>query len=105
MGDAPDGADAPTLVADVRPDVVLKDIRIPRRDGLWATREILARPEAPAVLVLTTFDADDLVLLRWRCTRQGRRPRGPRPHRGGARRRGGGLTHARRWAESRSPVR
>lgn len=62
VGEASDGADALALVAEARPDVVLMDIRMPRRDGLWATREILARPEPPAVLVLTTFDADDLVL-------------------------------------------
>lgn len=62
VGEASDGVDAPALVADARPDVVLMDIRMPQRDGLWATREILARPDPPAVLVLTTFDADDLVL-------------------------------------------
>lgn len=62
VGEASDGVDAPALVAEHRPDVVLMDIRMPQRDGLWATREILARPNPPAVLVLTTFDADELVL-------------------------------------------
>lgn len=62
VGEAADGADAPALVADTRPDVVLMDIRMPRRDGLWATRHLLAEPDPPAVIVLTTFDADDLVL-------------------------------------------
>ncbi len=62
VGEAADGADAPALVAETRPDVVLMDIRMPRRDGLWATRQLLAQPDPPAVIVLTTFDADDLVL-------------------------------------------
>ena len=62
VAEAADGEDAPALVTEHRPDVVLMDIRMPRRDGLWATRAILALPDPPAVMVLTTFDADDLVL-------------------------------------------
>lgn len=62
VGEAADGADAPALVTEHSPDVVLMDIRMPHRDGLWATWQILAQPHPPAVLVLTTFDADDLVL-------------------------------------------
>ena len=56
-----DGADAVAAVRRSRPDVVLMDIRMPRMDGLAATAAIAALPNPPAVVVLTTFDADDFV--------------------------------------------
>jgi DNA-binding NarL/FixJ family response regulator len=56
-----DGADAVAAVRRSRPDVVLMDIRMPRIDGLAATAAIAALPNPPAVIVLTTFDADDYV--------------------------------------------
>ena len=56
-----DGADAVAAVRRSRPDVVLMDIRMPRMDGLAATAAIAALPDPPAVVVLTTFDADDYV--------------------------------------------
>ncbi|QKE83643.1 response regulator transcription factor [Arthrobacter sp. NEB 688] len=62
VGEASDGADAADLVRRTRPDVVLMDIRMPRRDGIAATGDLLALPDAPRVLVLTTFDADEMVL-------------------------------------------
>ncbi|HET8766397.1 MAG TPA: response regulator transcription factor [Pedococcus sp.] len=63
VGEAADGADAVQLVAATRPDVVVMDVRMPRVDGVEATRRILAEygDAAPRVLVLTTFDLDDLV--------------------------------------------
>ncbi|MCI2957216.1 response regulator transcription factor [Agromyces atrinae] len=62
VGEAVDGLDAEAVIARGRPDVVLMDIRMPRCDGIAATaREIAARPSL-AVLVLTTFDADDDVV-------------------------------------------
>ncbi|MFE2943725.1 response regulator [Streptomyces sp. NPDC059255] len=62
VAEAADGDAAITVVDEQRPDVVLMDVRMPGRDGLSATREILTRPAPPRVLVLTTFDSDDLVL-------------------------------------------
>ncbi|ADB29751.1 two component transcriptional regulator, LuxR family [Kribbella flavida DSM 17836] len=61
VAEAEDGADAAAMVREHRPDVVLMDIRMPRLDGLAATREIQALPEPPKVVVLTTFDLDDYV--------------------------------------------
>jgi len=63
VGEAEDGEQAMALVAETRPDVVLMDIRMPVTDGLEATRRILEEhgDEAPRVLVLTTFDADEYV--------------------------------------------
>ncbi|WP_320773106.1 response regulator transcription factor [Streptomyces sp. CRN 30] len=62
VAEAAGGNEAISVVDDQRPDVVLMDVRMPGRDGLSATRELLTRPAPPRVLVLTTFDSDDLVL-------------------------------------------
>ncbi|MFJ9890710.1 response regulator [Streptomyces sp. NPDC091287] len=62
VGEAADGNAAITVVDEQRPDVVLMDVRMPGLDGLGATRVLLARPVPPRVLMLTTFDSDDLVL-------------------------------------------
>ena len=71
VGEAGDGVEARTLVASLRPDVVLMDVRMPREDGITATAQLLARPDPPAVVVLTTFDADETVLAAVRAGASG----------------------------------
>ncbi|WP_433341317.1 response regulator [Streptomyces sp. CA-253872] len=61
VGEAVDGREAVELTARLAPDVVLMDIRMPRLDGIGATREIVAGPAGTKVLVLTTFDLDEYV--------------------------------------------
>ena len=61
VGEAVNGREAIAHAADLRPDVILMDVRMPVLDGLQATREITRMPDAPKVLVLTTFDLDDYV--------------------------------------------
>jgi DNA-binding NarL/FixJ family response regulator len=61
VGQAGDGASAVTLAAELDPDVVLMDIRMPGLDGLSATRLLTATSDRPRVLVLTTFDLDEYV--------------------------------------------
>jgi DNA-binding NarL/FixJ family response regulator len=67
VGEAVNGQEAITRAVQLRPDVILMDVRMPVLDGLQATRQITAMDGAPRVLVLTTFDLDDYVYqaLRW----------------------------------------
>ena len=60
VGEAVDGVEAFRLAAELTPDVVLMDVRMPRMDGIEATRRITAAGRS-RVLVLTTFDLDEYV--------------------------------------------
>jgi DNA-binding NarL/FixJ family response regulator len=62
VGEADDGRAVLAALDLHRPDVVLMDIRMPHLDGIAATKLVRSQPDPPAVLVLTTFDADELVL-------------------------------------------
>jgi DNA-binding NarL/FixJ family response regulator len=61
MGEAGDGVEAIDMARRLRPDVVLMDLHMPRKGGVLATREISAALPHTRVMVLTTFDRDDLV--------------------------------------------
>jgi DNA-binding NarL/FixJ family response regulator len=61
VGEAGDGAEAVPLVRALRPDVVCMDVRMPAVDGIRATELLLALPDPPKVLVVTTFSSDDHV--------------------------------------------
>ena len=61
VGEASDGREALELARNLAPDVVLMDIRMPELDGLETARRLLVNPDAPRVLVLTTFDLDEYV--------------------------------------------
>ena len=61
VGEAEDGLDAVRLAAELDPDVVLMDIRMPHLDGLAATEQIMRTEDPPRVVVLTTFDLNEYV--------------------------------------------
>ena len=71
VGEAADGGDVPDLVATHAPDVVLMDLRMPRVDGVTATQRLHRTPAPPAVVVLTTFDADDDIVSALRAGAKG----------------------------------
>ncbi|MFF0866432.1 response regulator [Nonomuraea sp. NPDC003560] len=61
VGEAADGDGAVAAVTRLRPEVVLMDVRMPGTDGLTAAARILAAPDAPKLIMLTTFDLDEYV--------------------------------------------
>jgi DNA-binding NarL/FixJ family response regulator len=70
-GEAGTGAEAVRLAVDLRPDVVVMDIRMPGTDGIEATRQITVAPCPPGVVVLTTFDDDENVYAALRAGASG----------------------------------
>jgi DNA-binding NarL/FixJ family response regulator len=61
VGEAEDGGQAVAISGELRPDVVLMDVRMPGVDGIEATQRLLRDGDAPRVLILTTFDLDEYV--------------------------------------------
>ncbi|MGW5410068.1 response regulator [Actinomadura geliboluensis] len=61
VGEAGDGREAVDRAAELRPDVVLMDVRMPRMDGVEATARLTAATDPPRVLILTTYDLDEYV--------------------------------------------
>ena len=71
VGQVADGDDALRVVAELRPDVALLDIRMPRLDGIDVTRRIVAARSRTRVLIMTTFDLDEYVFSALRAGASG----------------------------------
>ncbi len=71
VGEAGDGVGGVRESERLRPDVVVMDVRMPVLDGIEATRRVVALPEPPKVLVLTTFDLDEHALAAIRAGASG----------------------------------
>jgi len=71
VGEAPDGAEALRLCAEMNPDVVLMDLRMPGMDGLSAIEHLRAEQPGIAVVILTTFNEDDLMMRGLRAGAKG----------------------------------
>lgn len=71
VGEAPDGGDALAVVARTRPDAVVMDVRMPRVDGVQATRALLAEDPSTRILVLTTFGEDSVLAAALRAGASG----------------------------------
>ena len=80
VGEADDGAEAVRLAAELRPDVILMDVRMPNLDGIEATRQIVATDNPARILVLTTFDLDEYVYAAIRAGASGFLLKDVRPH-------------------------
>src|ERR1039457_7647458 len=78
-GEAGDGTTAVSMCSALRPDVVLMDVRMPGRDGIEATRDIVAAGLPSKGLILTTFDLDDYVHAGLRAGASGFLPHDPQP--------------------------
>ena len=71
IGEAADGSEAAAMAIELRPDVVLMDVRMPKVDGVEATRLIRADGGPTRVLILTTFDLDEYVYAALRAGASG----------------------------------
>jgi DNA-binding NarL/FixJ family response regulator len=71
VGEASDGVEAVGLVRRVRPAVVCMDVQMPKLDGIHATEQLLTLPDAPRVLVFTTFGTDEYVFRAMRAGASG----------------------------------